>query len=175
MKAWITVLNDETDNNDECKKLEDDADLSNEMEVPIDAFVTGRDVLPMITNETKKAAATMVTDSVSNTVEDTVADVIQVPYISAKGVINAPLFHLVEEALIDVVQKGCLNTLLIRNMDKLAESDHYMDAIAHRMADSSALTNHVAQFLKGHMKKRTNECRLELMVERQVRIERLVQ
>lgn len=50
----------------------------------MDAFVTGRNVIAMIVNETKKATAVMVKESIKNTIEDTNADVIQVGYSSAK-------------------------------------------------------------------------------------------
>lgn len=39
-------------------------------------------------------------------------------------------FHLVDEALIEVVQQSRLDTLFARNIDKLAVSDHFQGAIA---------------------------------------------
>lgn len=71
----------------------------------------------------------MLTESINSTVEDTIADVIKIGYTSAKEGIKTPIFHLIEEKFIDVVQKGRLDTLLVCNVDKLADSDRFMDSI----------------------------------------------
>lgn len=110
-QAWTAALIDKTDNKDESEELEDDVEQSDEMEAPMEAFVTGRDVLAMIADETKKATATMVTESITNTVEEFVSDMIQVGYNLAREGIKAPIFHLVDEDLIYFVQQGSLDTL----------------------------------------------------------------
>lgn len=53
MKAWTAALSDETDIKDESEKLEYDAEMFEDMEVIMDAFVTPRHVIAMIANETK--------------------------------------------------------------------------------------------------------------------------
>lgn len=50
------------------------------------------------------------------TVEDTITNAFQVGYKFAKEKIKAPIFLLVEEALIDDVQKGHLDILLVRKV-----------------------------------------------------------
>lgn len=42
---------------------------------------------------------------------------------------KASLFNLVQEVLIKIVNEGRLDTLLVRNIDDLATSDHFMDAL----------------------------------------------
>lgn len=68
MQAWNTELNDRTDNNEEREELEDDAELSDERGVPMDAFVTRRDVIAMIADGTMKAAAAKGMLLIKNTV-----------------------------------------------------------------------------------------------------------
>lgn len=80
-----------------------------------------------------------------------------------------------EEALIDVVQKGRWETLLARNVDNLAESDLFIDALAERMVGSNDLIKLVEPFLKHHIEKSNVECSLERMLERQAINGRLVQ
>lgn len=105
MQAWAAALNDETDDdNDEMEELEDFPKHPDENGAPMDAFDARCDVIAMIADETRKDTAAMVTESTNGTVEDTIADVIQGGCMTAKEGIKAPIFHLIEEALIDVVQ-----------------------------------------------------------------------
>lgn len=76
------------------------------MEIPIDAFAMRRDGLVVIVDEKKTATAVMVTESNKNIEQDTIADVIQVGYTSAKEEIKALISHWAEETLFDVVQQG---------------------------------------------------------------------
>lgn len=94
----------------------------------------------MITNESKKATASMVTTPIMSTVENTIANVIQVGYRSSKEGTKMPFFHLVTIELVDVVQYGRLDTLLVRIVNELAESDQCTEALARRIVGSSALT-----------------------------------
>lgn len=91
-------------------------------------------------------------ESIKNTVKDTVTDVIQVRYTSAKEGIKAPIFiHVVGEALTSVVQQGRLDTLLVRSMDKLGEKDLFMDVLAHGVVSRSTMIKLVEQFVNCHM------------------------
>lgn len=47
--------------------------------------------------------------------------------------IKSTIFLLPEEALIEVIFLGRLNTRFVHNIDTLAESDHVMDALAQEM------------------------------------------
>lgn len=121
----------------------------------MDAFSTQCDVIAMNADETKKATDTVVVKSITNTIEGTNAHVNEVEYTSAKEGIKVTIFHLVEEALIDVVEQGRLNTPLVRSLDDLAqlESDRCIDAIAQGMVRSSAPVKRVGQLEKSHIKK----------------------
>lgn len=171
MQAWLAALNEETDNKEESKEFQDNAELADETKVPMEAFFTRCDAIAMIADETKKATAAMEAESIKNTIEDTIADVMHVGYTSSKERINAPIFHLVEKALINVPEQGCLETLLVCRVDKLAESDSFMDALIQGMVRSHALIKPVAQSVKHHMEKINGECRLERMLKRQVKNE----
>lgn len=60
MQVGTASLNDETDDNEEIKELKnDDAELWDEMEVAVEAFVTRCDVIAMVGDEKKKAIAAM--------------------------------------------------------------------------------------------------------------------
>lgn len=74
-----------------------------------------------------------------------------------------------EEALIDILEHGRSYTLLVRDVDKFAESDHFMDSLTHGMVGDSALIKPVVQFVKHQMGKINDDCRVERMLERQGR------
>lgn len=82
MQARTEALNNKTNNIDKSEELEDDAELSNKIKVPVDSFFTRRDVLAMIADDTKRATGAMLMESITNTVEHTIADLIQVEYTS---------------------------------------------------------------------------------------------
>lgn len=61
MQAWTAPLDDETDS-DKIEYLEDSTELSDEMEDPMDAFVTRCHVIKTIADETTNATAIMMTE-----------------------------------------------------------------------------------------------------------------
>lgn len=99
MRAQTAALKGETDNYEDSEELEDDQQLLDEMEVPMDTFITRCEVIAIIDDETKKSTAAIVTKQTTNKVEDTIANVIKVGYTSAKERIKLPIFYLVEESL----------------------------------------------------------------------------
>lgn len=89
-----------------------------------------------------------------------------------KEEIKGPIFHLLEKDLIHVAVQGRLDMLLVRNVDKLAEPDSFVDALAQIMVGRNALIKPVAQFVKHHMEEIDDFCGLERMLERQEITER---
>lgn len=73
MQVWAAALNEKTNDNDEIKGLEDFEKHTDETEVPLAVFVTRWDVIAMVPDETKKATATMMTETITGMWEDTVA------------------------------------------------------------------------------------------------------
>lgn len=78
-------------------------------------------MLALIANETKKATAAMVTEMVTNTVDDTIAHEIQPGYSSMVEGRKAPIFTLVQEAFIDVILRDCLDMIQVHVVNKLVE------------------------------------------------------
>lgn len=76
MQARTAALNDETDNNEEIEQLKDYPEHHEETGVPLNVFVKLRNLIVMIANETGKMKSNIVTESTTNTVQDTIADVI---------------------------------------------------------------------------------------------------
>lgn len=90
-------------------------------------------------------------EMVMGAVEDVIPDVFQVENIFAKEGSKAPVMNLTEEVAIPVVQQEHLNTLRVQNVEKLHESDLFMNALSKRRTGCNAQMKHVAQLLKGSM------------------------
>lgn len=106
--------------------------------------------------ELRKATAVMIKELTMSTVADTIMDVIKVWYKSSDEVLRDPIFHIVREAIIDVVLQGRLGTLLVRKVDKLAESDRFMDTLTQLMVSTDDMISLKLQFMKRRMEKLMN-------------------
>lgn len=104
MQVWIAVFNVDTGSNDGIKELEDVAELYEEIDILMDAFFMRHDVTAMVVDEAKKATASMVTEWNTNTVKNTIVPVVQVVYTSGYEGIKAPIYHLMDGAVIEAVQ-----------------------------------------------------------------------
>lgn len=151
--AESAVIYKGKERNDDVEKLEDYSEQSNKTGVPMDVFVMQNYVNAMTSNETMKVTPAMVIESIKDASENNIADAIQVRYTSAKEGMGLPVFLLVKEALIQDIQQDHLDTLLVRNVDKLAESEIFMDALTQRMIGSSVLTKCSVQVVERRMKK----------------------
>lgn len=60
---------------------------------------------------------------------------------------------MVEKAIIHCVQQGRLDMLLVRNLDKLGEWEHFMDERMQLIVGSNTLIKPVAQLVKCDMEK----------------------
>lgn len=101
----------------------DNVELSKKIDSPMDAFVLRCNVLSMKADETKNERATMLTEQITDKVASTITDVIQVWCTSTKDRIESPIFHLAEKSLIIAVPRGRSESLLVRNVNKIAEPD----------------------------------------------------
>lgn len=112
---------------------------------------------------------------ITNIVDETSLQVAQERFSSVKEEIQEPIFPLFEEAPIDVVEQGLLDTLLIHSLYELAEWNYFMDVLGQRMAESNSSIKPLAHFLKHSMDKVNDKCPLECKLERNTRTNRLVQ
>lgn len=106
-------MNDEARDSYAVEELKESTEHTDEIGALLDVFVTRCDVIAMIAEGRRKAKAAMNTDSITSTVEDIFADLIEVGYTSSKEGIKAPILRLAEEALIDAVPQGHLDTVLL--------------------------------------------------------------
>lgn len=90
MKAWTTELNYETENCQEIEELEDDAVRWDGRSYECDCHQ--HNVIATIARETKKETAAIGMEKITNSVGDTVVEVINTGYTSAKEGIKAPIF-----------------------------------------------------------------------------------
>lgn len=97
-----------------------------------------------------------ITSKVKHTTEDMILLLLPLLKEGMKVLIlhYVPIFHEVEESLIDVVQQGHFDLLLKHSVYKLAESDRFMDASAPKIVQSHDLIWLVAQFVKSHIIKK---------------------
>lgn len=87
------------------------------MEACVGSFIMLHDVVTVINSEWKRKTSTMVTEPISNGVEDIIADVIQISYELVKEWMKRLIFHSVDEAPIFGLQQGYLDKILVRNVD----------------------------------------------------------
>lgn len=80
-------------------------------------------MIAMIADLMRKTSASKVMESITIGSDDTFADQIQVRFPVWKRRNRVPISCLWEKAHFDVVQQAQLHTLLVRNDEKLAESD----------------------------------------------------
>lgn len=156
------------------EELEDFSENRDETGPTLHAFVTGRDVIAVIADGSRKDTAARVTEEITGSVQETMVDEIQVEYRSVKKGIKKRVFQLVQEVLTDVVEQRRLDTLLVRNADKLARPDRIMDVLSQCIVGSDDLIKMVAQFMERHMDKVNNEFRLECILERYEKTGRMV-
>lgn len=58
---------------------------------------------------------------------------------------------MLEEALIDIVEKGGLHTILVRKVDKLAKFTRFMDALKRRIIGNTSFIMPIAAFGRKHL------------------------
>lgn len=96
----------------------------------MDAFFVRHDVMSMIADEAKKTTATIVTELITNRIENNNEDIIQIGFTSTKEAIKATISQLVKEALINVVQQAGSDAPMVCNIEKMAQSDLSLEAFA---------------------------------------------
>lgn len=77
--------------------------------------------------------------------------------------------HTYREVLIDVVEKHRMDTLQVRNVDKLAELDPFMVAVSQRIVGSSTPIKLMAHFIKCYIENLNDKCRLQRISRREER------
>lgn len=121
------------------------------MKFPIDEYIMQCHDISMTAKEPKKMTAAALKDSISNSLQCNFADVISIRCTSEKGWIKWPIFPVAEEVLINVLKQGPLYTNIERNLETMAVSNHFMNALTQWMVESSALVKPVEQFCKVHI------------------------
>lgn len=71
----------------------------------------------------------MVMESIANSVEEIIADVIQIGYTTAKEVNKALIFPLVERAIIDISQLGRFHSFVLRKLEKLTKIGQFLNVL----------------------------------------------
>lgn len=173
MQRWVAGHQDKADNNDVHEQVKHDANLSDEREVPSDAFVMRCDLPANMANETKTATDAMKTESVMITNEDTIADVTQVKNLSTEKVIKARCCACCRKLLSLLSRKGRFNTFLLGNADQLVESDCLRNPSTAN-GRGNALFRPMSQVVKHHNGKINDKCRPEQLVEQKAKLESFV-
>lgn len=67
--------------------------------------------------------------------EDTLIHAAQVGYEATETRVRTLLFNLVGEVIVDTIQKGKMDSLLMRNIDTLTQSERLIDASTLSVAE----------------------------------------
>lgn len=93
----------------------------------------------MNAQEVENRAIAARNEAIAQIVEDTFVDTFHIRYVAVKEEVETPIFKYVEEALVDIVQEGKLDTLLVMNVDALTGSNSVEDAQAKCLLSNEAL------------------------------------
>lgn len=83
-------------------------------------------------------------EEISQIVEDSLNDVCQVGYNAAKEQVKTPFLNLVEEIPVHIVQKGQLDPLRVINVEVLAESERFIEALTESVVSRQSLFKPIA-------------------------------
>lgn len=59
--------------------------------------------------------------------------------------------YVVEGALIDIVEQGCLYSILVRKVDRLDKSTPFVDALMRRLIRDTSFIKSIAPLIKEHV------------------------
>lgn len=85
---------------------------------------------------------------VTRIVEETIEEAFTVVFDEQKRGIKTQIRDIVEGSLIIIVDQGRLDTILVRNMDKLTKSTRFMDALTRRFVSSTLFITPVTKFVR---------------------------
>lgn len=88
---------------------------------------------------------------ISNAVEDNIADVVKVRYMSAKEWIKNQIFHAVKQEPISIPKWGRLGTRIACKVDNWWRQDRFMEAMANGIIVTNTRNKLAARFFKLHM------------------------
>lgn len=75
---------------------------------------------------------------------------------------------MIEGILIDIFEPRRLDTILVRNMDRLGKSTHFMDALTWQIVGSMYFITPIADFVKKPVESMGKEASLEKALEHQL-------
>lgn len=143
MEAWTQASDDrdgeDAHNLDEYMEIEDKESefhrgRAQTTEYPAKDFVTHLDVQRMIATEVEKSISNCNAPVLTELVKDTLIEMLQVVYDGTQEVVNSPLFILMGEVIVDMIQKGKVDSLLMRNIGALTQSDWIMASPTRQVA-----------------------------------------
>lgn len=88
---------------------------------------------------------------VTEILEKSIEDQFTVGYDEQEAGIMTPMRNMVERALIGKVEQCCQDTILVRNMDRLAQSIRFMDAQTPCVIENTSFIAPFTAFVKNHV------------------------
>lgn len=89
--------------------------------------------------------------------EGTIEDALKVLYDEQEGGINTIIRNMVEGILIDIFEQARIGIILARNVDALAKSNCFMDALTRFFVEVKSSSRPIAAFVEGHIDKMVEE------------------
>lgn len=161
MQSCTAGHKDKLEDKDRQWQLEHYFEHPDESGVPLDLFFTPHGAPAMVVYGKRRPTGSMMTKLTRNTFAYTIAVVNQVEYTSAMKVIEAKIFHWVEDALFDVLQQCQLDSHLVRTVHELTELDQSLSDIVEIIIVRMVQIRVVTQALKLLISKINTECHLQ--------------
>lgn len=92
-------------------------------------FVTCSEKQETIPTGMKKSILHLNAPALAEPLEDNLIEAIKVGYDTAKGNVKTSLFSLIGELIVDFVQQGMMDPLLLRRIEDIIQSGRFMDAL----------------------------------------------
>lgn len=120
------------------KIVEEESELyrerSDTTEYQTQDFVPCAKVQRAIVAEMKKSASYCKDPVLKELAEDMLIEAVQVVYEAPKDGIKTPLFNVIEDIIVEIIQKGMMNSPLMRSLESLTQSVRIRDALMQRVA-----------------------------------------
>lgn len=147
MALWTKVLDraNRSEFNEQEKKLIDNLALSSYVlheepgGGPMGDYMMCSEIENRMEYNTKTVAEVAMRTVIMGTVEETIGDRFNVGFDKPKKGIKMPVRIMVERASMDFNEKGCLDTNFVQNVDEVATSTGFINALTRQVVESTLL------------------------------------
>lgn len=107
----------------------------------------------LIKKKVKKSTTCNNSPVLTGLVEDKLSDTLLVGYDHAKEGVNNPLLNMLGEVIVDTINQGKMDLMLLRSIDNITQSERSNDALAQQVAGCQSLVMPITMHVECYMNK----------------------